>query len=125
MNHPSISNAEWEVMNVLWQQSPLSANSIVAALAHKEWSPQTVRTLITRLVNKGALKFNKSGREHMYFPAVNRSERTRYERGSFVRRVYDGAVTPMLANFIEEEDLSPEDVQLLRKLLDDKERESS
>ncbi len=125
MNHPSISNAEWEIMNVLWQQSPLTANAIVAALAHKEWSPQTVRTLVTRLVNKRALEFQKSGRAHMYFPAIDRDDRIRHERGSFVRRVYDGAVTPMLANFIEDEDLSPEDLQLLRKLLDDKERESS
>ena len=124
MENLSISNAEWEVMNVLWHQSPMGTNAIVDALSHKDWTPQTVRTLITRLANKGALKFEKSGREHLYTPAITRDDRARHERGSFVKRVYNGAVTPMLVNFIEEENLSSEDVQLLRKMLDEKERES-
>ena len=125
MNNLSISNAEWEVMNVLWERSPLGTNAIVEALAHKDWTPQTIRTLITRLANKGALKFEKSGREYLYTPLISKEDRARHERGSFVKRVYNGAVTPMLVNFIEDETLSPEDLDLLRKMLDEKEKGTS
>ncbi len=117
---PKISDAEWEVMKVLWERAPQSANEIVEALAARQWSPATVRTLITRLVQKGALSFEKAGREYLYLPVVTREEGIRQERRSFLRRVYDGAVEPMLAGLLDEEDLSAEELEALHRLLDEK-----
>lgn len=119
-NAPRISDAEWEVMKVVWERSPQTANEIVSGLDERNWSPATVRTLITRLVQKGALRFEKSGREYLYSPCVTREEGIRQERRSFMRRVYDGAAQPMLAGLLEEEELSIEDLEALRRMLNKK-----
>jgi BlaI family transcriptional regulator, penicillinase repressor len=121
-NAPRITDAEWEVMKVLWERAPQTANEIVIALDERKWSPATVRTLITRLVQKGALRFEKSGREYSYLPCVTREEGIRQERRSFMRRVYDGAAQPLLAGILEEEELSIEDLETLRRMLNEKRR---
>lgn len=125
MPTPSISDAEWLVMQVFWEKSPRSANEIVEALAGQEWSPATVRTLIGRLVKKGALEFEKAGREYLYSARVGEAECQRVKRRSFIRRVYGGAVQPMVAHLIEDEDLTPEELDELRRLLDEKRRKQS
>ena len=122
-NPVRISGAEWEVMKVLWQRAPQSANEIVAALASQKWSPPTVRTLLSRLVQKKALRFQKSGREYFYVPCLSREEGIRQERRSFIRRVYDGALQPLLAGLLEDELLTSEDLENLRRLLDEKRKE--
>jgi BlaI family penicillinase repressor len=115
---PHISDSEWEIMKVVWKRSPRSAQSIVDALAKiKDWHPKTIKTLITRLVKKGALEIDKSGKTYLYAPAVTRRVCVRSATTSFIRRVYDGALTPMIASFFEEEILSEDDVRDLRRLL--------
>ena len=85
---PKISESEWLVMQVLWSKSPLTANEVVKALTGRtKWKPKTIKTLITRLMKKGALKFKKQGRKYMYYPAVSKDECVHMERRSFVRRV--------------------------------------
>jgi BlaI family transcriptional regulator, penicillinase repressor len=122
-NPPRISDAEWQVMKVLWGESPLTANSVADLLADSTtWSPRTVKTLINRLVAKGALGFTKDGRTYHYRPLLDEADCIRAERRSFVRRVYDGAVTPMLANFIQEEDLTSDDIAELKRILNRKGR---
>lgn len=121
MSLPRISEAEWEVMRLLWMQSPLTANEVVKALSRtKPWKPKTIKTLLSRLVKKKAAGFDRKGREYDYYPLVDEAECVRVESRSFLRRVYGGAVRPMLATFIENEDLSPEDVEELRRILDRK-----
>ncbi len=115
-----ISDAEWQVMKVLWERAPQTANEIVDGLDKRNWSPATVRTLISRLVQKGALRFEKSGREYLYIPCMTREEGIRQERRSFIRRVYDGAVQPMFASLLEEEDLSADELDALHRMLDEK-----
>ena len=120
---PKISESEWLVMRVLWSRSPLAAQEVFEELDGKaKWKPKTVKTLIDRLVKKGAIQFKKDGRRYMYSPAVSESECIATERRSFVRRVYGGTVTPMLAAFIEEADLSREEVEELKRMLDEKGR---
>ncbi len=119
-NVKKISDAEWEVMKVLWECSPQSANEIVAALAERPWSPATIRTLIGRLTKKGVLQFEKAGREYRYSPRVDKTECIRQARKSFIRRVYDGSAHPMLAQVIEEEPLSMRELDELHRLLDEK-----
>ena len=121
---PKISESEWLVMRVLWSKGPLTANEVVKELTGKtKWKPKTIKTLITRLMNKGAVKFEKEGRKYRYYPAVSEAECVRMERRSFVRRVYGGTTSPMLASFLEDADLSTEDISELKKILEQKAEE--
>jgi BlaI family penicillinase repressor len=118
---PTISDAEWEVMSVLWSASPLTANEVVDRLANrKTWSPRTVKTLLNRLVTKKALAFESQGNRYLYRPGVQRDQVVRGESRSFLDRVFGGAVGPMLTHFVNQSDLSPEEIEALQKLLADK-----
>jgi BlaI family penicillinase repressor len=120
-NLPRISEAEWIVMQVLWSQGALTANEIIQKLAGKvQWNPRTIRTLINRLLNKRAIHFDKEGREYQYSPAVSKDQCTRYERLSFLGRVYHGATKPMIAAFLEDAMLSKEDIAELKTILEEK-----
>jgi BlaI family penicillinase repressor len=120
-NLPKISESEWMVMRVLWAKSPLTANEVVERLTGKaKWKPKTVKTLIDRLVKKGAVKFEKEGRRHRYYPAVERDECIATERQSFIRRVYGGTMKPMLAAFLEDAELSADDISELKEILEEK-----
>ena len=120
---PRISEAEWLVMQVFWSDPGLTADDVVRALEGKvTWNARTIRTLINRLLKKKALKYRQEGRRYRYFPAVSRQRCVKEERRSFVQRVYGGTVTPMLAAFIEEARLSREDIEELKRVLDEKER---
>jgi len=121
---PKISESEWLVMRVLWSNGSLTANEVIKELSGKtKWKPKTIKTLITRLMKKGAVKFEKEGRKYRYYPAVSQAECVRMERRSFVRRVYGGTTKPMLAAFLEDAKLSAEDISELRKILEQKEGE--
>ena len=120
---PKISDAEWQVMRVTWSKSPITANEVVEALSPSTtWKPKTIMTLINRLVKKGALGFEKNGRAYRYSPLVEESECVRSESRSFLERVYGGALQPMLANFLEDGELSREEIEELKRILDQKEK---
>ena len=118
---PRISEAEWEVMKVLWKNSPKTANEIVEELKGKtHWKRETIRTLINRLVQKKVLGFEKRGRQYHYFPRITEAEGIKAEAKSFVKRIGGASIEPMLAAFVEEEHLSIEKITRLRQLLDEK-----
>lgn len=119
---PRISESEWQVMRVLWGRSPMTANDVVAELAAvSKWTDKTVRTLLNRLVSKKAVGYDKTGRSYLYRPLVDERSCVRAESRSFLRRVYGGALMPMLAAFLEEVRMSPEEIADLRRMLDEKE----
>lgn len=121
---PKISESEWLVMRVLWSNSPLAAQDVFEQLDGKtKWKPKTVKTLIDRLVNKGAVKYEKDGRRYLYYPAVGRDECITTERRSFVKRVYGGITKPMLAAFLEDAELSSKDISELKQILEQKAEE--
>ena len=116
-----ISEAEWEVMKVLWKTSPMTANDIVRELTGKTpWKRETIRTLINRLVRKKALDFEKKGRQYHFFPLVTKADCIRAETKTFLRRFHGGSIEPMLAAFVEEGQLSPKKIARLRQILDSK-----
>ena len=116
---PPISNAEWIAMKVIWAGSSATAAEVVEALeSETSWKPKTIMTLLNRLAKKGVLRFEKEGRAYRYFPVFGEAETIRAERRSFVERVYGGALTPMLASFLEEAELSQEEIDDLKRLLD-------
>jgi BlaI family penicillinase repressor len=118
---PRISEAEWEVMQVLWKTSPMTANDIVEKLTAKTpWKRETIRTLINRLVQKKAIGFEKKGRQYDYFPLVTEAECLRAESRSFLRRFGGRSIEPMLAAFVEEKQLSQEKIARLKQILDEK-----
>ncbi len=118
---PRISESEWEVMKVLWESSPLTANDIVEVLSKRaSWQRETIRTLINRLVQKKAVRFEKKGRQHHYYPAVVETECIKAQTRSFLRRFRAGAIEPMLAALVEEERLSAEQIARLKEILDGK-----
>jgi len=122
---PRISEAEWEVMKVLWKTSPKTANQIVDELTGKtQWKRETIRTLINRLVQKKALGFEKKGRQYHYFPQVTEAEGIKAEAESFVKRIGGGSIEPMLAAFVEERKLSAEKITRLKKILSEAEAAS-
>lgn len=121
---PKISESEWLVMQVLWARSRLTANEVVEELTGKtKWKPKTIKTLIHRLVKKGAMRFKKEGRKYRYYAAFSEGECVNMERQSFLLRVYRGAMRPMLAAFLEDADLSAEDVKELKRILAQKGKE--
>lgn len=115
---PQISEAEYEVMKIVWKYAPVSTNEITERLtAVTDWSPKTVQTLIKRLVNKGALTYEKQSRVFVYTPLVKEQEYVNAESSSFLKRFYNGDITAMLSAYLEEDRLSEEDIRSLRSLL--------
>jgi len=117
---PRISEMEWEVMKVLWERSPLPASEIMAARRIKPWHPQTTKTLLGRLVKKGALGFKKQGRAYLYVPLVSEAECITATSESFLRRVFGGSLMPMIAHFVEHKKLSARELEQLKRLVDSK-----
>ncbi|MGI8603100.1 MAG: BlaI/MecI/CopY family transcriptional regulator [Verrucomicrobiales bacterium] len=116
---PAISEAEWVVMRVLWERNPLTANEVVQELApYREWKPKTVHTLIRRLVDKGAVAYEKRGREFLFQPLVDERECQLAESRSFLGRVFGGEMAPFLAAFVEREQLSAAEIDELKRVLD-------
>lgn len=122
---PSLSNAEWEVMKPVWDQGPLPARDIYAALPDGHgWAYKTVKTLLSRLVAKGALEYEQVGNAYVYRAVYSRERMTSKEVSGFLDRVLDGALEPVLARFIETTDLSEDEIAKLRDLLDRKARQT-
>jgi BlaI family penicillinase repressor len=119
--HPALSPAEWEVIKTLWDDGPLDARGVFAALpSESQWAYQTVKTLLSRLVAKGAVDYDQVGNSYLYRAAVPREEMTRQEVRSVFDRVVGAAVSPVLAHFIDEAELSDEDIRQLQRVLDEK-----
>jgi BlaI family penicillinase repressor len=122
---PPITDAEWEVMSVLWERAPITALEVVDALRGKiDWHPKTVKTLLGRLVRKGVLRYRAEGNRYVYSPAIPRHRYIRKESASFLERVFGGDATPALMHFVRNAHLTKEEIAELRKLLDEKQEES-
>jgi len=119
---PRISETEWEVMRVLWAKAPCSAGEIIETLTTTDpsWHPRTIKTFLTRLVGKKALGFRKEGRAYLYRPLVKETECVTAASDSFLDRVFGGSLKPMLAHFVEQKRLSPEEIRELKNLLDER-----
>lgn len=117
---PNISESEWSLMEALWQSSPQTASELTKTLRPTmNWAENTVRTLLTRLIDKGAIKTgeNSSG-TRTYLPAVKRDACVRAEGESFIQRIFGGAAKPLLIHFAQNSKLTAEEVRELKKILD-------
>lgn len=115
-----ISEAESVVMEVLWRQSPLSAEDVVAALAGaQQWQEPTIKTLLNRLLNKGAVSAEKDGRRYLYAPLLQREDWLMRESKGLLDRLFGGRVAPLVAHFSQHRKLSKKDIAELKKLIEE------
>ena len=115
-----ISEAESLVMEVLWERSPQSAEDVVASLAGvQDWQEATIKTLLNRLLKKGAVTARKDGRRYLYAPVLKREEWLTRESKGLLDRLFGGRVAPLVAHFSEQRKLSKKDVAELRKLIEE------
>ncbi len=118
---PQISEAEFEVMKVIWDKAPISTNDIVKALSDSSWNVRTIQTLISRLEKKQVISHTKEGRVFVYTPLVAKEDYVRLESRSFINKFYNGAANKMVMNFIENDMLTDNDIAELKELLNKKE----
>lgn len=117
-NLPQISEAEYEVMKIVWQDAPVSTTEITEKLLRTtKWSPKTIQTLIKRLVTKGALSYEKQSRVFVYSPLVQKEEYVGQESKSFLERFYHGNISAMVSSYLENDRLSESEIETLRSLL--------
>lgn len=122
---PKISEAEWEIMKLIWKSNPLTSEEIINQLSTKMmWSAQTIKTFITRLIKKEAIGFEKKGRIYYYYPLLSEEECIRSENEFFLKKVYDGALNMLFTKFLDEE-LSLEQIEELESILKDKKVKNS
>lgn len=115
---PRISDAEWQVMKVVWKRCRCTAHEVIASLAaNTDWGPATVRTLLNRLLRKGALRFERKGKEYFYSPAFPEQEFKAAEAESFLEKVFDGALSPLLSHFVQSRRLSESEIKELESIL--------
>ncbi|MED4206934.1 BlaI/MecI/CopY family transcriptional regulator [Neobacillus mesonae] len=115
---PQISEAEFEVMKVIWDYEPISTPEVVEKLSNKsDWKPNTIHTMLARLVKKKALHARKDGRVYIYTSLVEKHEFVEQKSKSFLKQFFGGTINSMVLNFIENDQLSNEDISELQKIL--------
>lgn len=118
---PKISDAEWEVMKIVWSKEEITANEIIESLNGKqEWKNTTVKSLINRLLNKEAIGFRKNGKEYFYYPLISEEECMKEESQSFLKKVFNGSLNEMVLNLVKSEKLTKDDINELRDILNNK-----
>ena len=116
---PQISDAEFEVMDVIWKYAPISTNEITDRLAKtKDWSPKTIYTMLSRLEKKGVIVHEKESRVFVYTPCVRKEDYIEAE--TLANRFFDGAMNQMVVSFLDQKELSAEDLDELQRVLDRK-----
>lgn len=118
---PKISDAEWQVMKALWIKSPITSAEIVDIVKQDTtWSPKTIHTLLSRLVKKGAVEVKKDSPFYQYIPLVSEEDLRKVETKSFIKKIYDGSLSLLISNFIKEENFTPEEIEELKNILEEK-----
>jgi BlaI family penicillinase repressor len=113
-----ISDAEWQVMRVVWKSGSAGAAEVIDTLVPRTgWSHRTVRTLLNRLVKKGVLTAELDGGRNIYRSRLEQSQCLRGESRSFLKKVFDGDAGEMLVHFIKNEDISADQIKQLKALL--------
>lgn len=122
---PRISEAEWEIMKIIWKKHPVASDEIIEGLSDKkDWTPKTVKSFLNRLLNKQVIGYSKSGRNYLYHPLISEEECISMESNSFLNRVYDGAVELLFSHYLKNEQLSDQEIENLQKMLMSKKEKS-
>ena len=121
-NTPSISEAEWKIMKLLWRQAPQPAYDLAQTLSQSDqWDPRMVKTLLNRLLHKGAVGFKTYKNLYLYFPLVAEEACVREESESFMERVFNGSLSLMLVHYARHKKLSKAEIETLKKIINEQE----
>lgn len=121
----TISEAEWTVMEVVWnaQESVTAQEIITELIVERTWSDNTIKTLINRLLKKGALSFEKMDRRYLYSANVDRNTCVQEEFKAFLNRLFGGNLKPMMAHFLEGEKITASELDELEAMIEKKRKE--
>lgn len=115
---PNISNSELEIMKIIWKNKLTTTNKIIEELEDEtEWKPNTIKTLVNRLLNKNAIGFSKVGKEYYYYPKVMEEEYITKQSESFINALFNGSINSMLLSFVKNKKLSKKDLEELQSIL--------
>ncbi|MCX7922422.1 MAG: BlaI/MecI/CopY family transcriptional regulator [Clostridia bacterium] len=120
---PQITDSEWLIMKALWEKSPLMNRDIIQIISERsKWNNKTIETLLRRLVDKGAVGYkNVNSKAREYFPLVSQEECMRIESETFLKKVYDGSISMMMACFLKQQKVSKEELERLKAVLNENE----
>lgn len=122
MQKLSISESEWQVMKIVWNDSPQTLPEILDRLKETGWSKTTIQTYLARLVKKGALYTQRQGKGYLYYPAISEHDCQLIESQSFLERVYDGSLAKMVMGFVKGGHLSSDELKKLKELMEQQEK---
>ena len=123
-NLPQISQAEFVVMDVVWKYTPISTNDVVDRLTKEtEWSPKTIQTMLSRLEKKGVIAHRKESRSFVYYPLIEKEAYSEAEGQSYLNRFFDGAFNQMVVSFLNNSELTANDLDELQAILDAKRKQ--
>lgn len=118
---PQISQAEYEIMKILWSEYPLSTNDVTErAQQSHSWNQKTIHTLLSRLAAKRVISYEQRGRMYYYFPLISQKKYLEQENHIFLDRFYDGKVAPMLSSLLSNTELSDSDLKNLYEIINSK-----
>ena len=119
-----ISDAEAQVMGVLWRKQPLGTDEIALALQDsQDWQMATVKTLVNRLLNKGAISAEKEGRRYLYSAVLQREDWLSSQSLGLLDRLFQGSLTPLVAHFSAQRKLTAAELKALKQLIKDYDHE--
>ncbi|MBP0972209.1 MAG: BlaI/MecI/CopY family transcriptional regulator [Oscillospiraceae bacterium] len=129
MEFKKLPDAEFEIMKAIWQSEPPVTSAMVTeclrrTLPHKEWKPQTILTMLTRLEQKGFLRSEKHGKEREYDVLIQQAEYLQIEASSFRQRFSGGRFTGLVKALCDTDDLTAADIAELQSWLDERSRHS-
>lgn len=118
-----ISEAELEVMKLLWKNEKMTSPEIVEELLKtSEWKDKTILTLINRLVKKGAVNAEKeSGKAFLYSANINEDAYKQEQSNSLINKLFNGSISLMMSNFVKSNNISNEDIEELKRILESRE----
>ena len=116
-----ISDAEWKIMSLLWEKEPKTITQITKELYDEtSWTKHTVITLLKRMENKGLIRHEEGERAKQYYFVTTRQEAVNGEKAGFLNKVFKGNISLMISTFIEQDELSDEEIEELIGILNDK-----
>lgn len=116
---PQISEAEYEVMKVIWKYAPINTNEVTDKLTSvTKWKPKTIHTLLKRLIEKEVITYHKESRVFVYTPLINEDDYIQHQSHSFLKRFYNGNMASMLISYLNHDYLTDDDINDLKHILD-------
>lgn len=123
MEKISLSDGEWKLMNLLWDENPLTIGRMVEALKHDTgWTKATVNIMLNRLASKGAISIETGGRSKLFYPVLDREMAVREEAKSTLEKIRTNGIGLLISTLAKETDLTDDDIEELYRILKEAKR---